>query len=900
MMSLFCAVLERSSADERAAYLDAACAQDSALRRRIDALLRAHEQAGGFLQEKQAARDPRATTDKVHITEGPGTVIGQYKLLEQIGEGGFGVVFLAEQTQPVRRKVALKVLKPGMDTKQVIARFEAERQALALMDHPNIAKVLDGGQTASGRPYFVMDLVKGLPITEYCDQQQFSPQERLGLFACVCQAVQHAHQKGIIHRDLKPSNVLVTVHDTTPVVKVIDFGVAKALGQELTDKTLFTSLAQMIGTPLYMSPEQAGQSGLDVDTRSDIYSLGVLLYELLTGTTPFAKEQFKEAGYEKIRRILQEEDPPKPSMRLSTLGQAASTAATKRRSDPKRLSRLMRGELDWTVMKCLEKDRNRRYETASALAADVQRYLHHEPVLACPPSAWYRFRKFARRNKTALGITSCVLALVIGLTGSIGWVAWDRQVRRARVAEEAAQFLKRSESYYGETKLPEAVAEAQKAQALVTAGDNSADLRQRVRSWVADLTTAARLEEIRLEWYDGMNPSRTDADLARTFRAHGIDVAALPPGEIAARIAGSRIKEDLVAALDFWAAVLQCLPKPLNIGRGQWLQRIAKTADRDPWGQQLRQAVLEKDLPRLQKLVASARFPEVQGRALLRLGSALETAGDEEGVISFLRKAQAHYPGHFILNYRLACNLGNSIILRGHKERSFAEVTGYFRAALAVRPNSAAALRGLAKSMGQEGKVDDAIAAYRQAIRLEPQYAGAHLSLGNLLLRKRDFQGASAARRRYRRLELNPDNPDSRWETAVFLFWCAQGLVANPDPRRRDPVRAVALAKEAIELAPRDDRFDDRFWYLLGVAHYRAGHWKEAVGALNRSQGLGPGLQSESDFFLAMAYWQQGKRKKARQWYDQAVQWMDKSQPKDKELRRVRAEAAELLGMKKQ
>jgi WD40 repeat protein len=343
--------------------------------------------------------------------------------LEQIGEGGFGVVFMAEQQQPLRRKVALKVLKPSMDTGQVVARFEAERQALALMDHPNIAKVLDAGQTGSGQPYFVMELVRGLPITDYCDQNQLGLKERLELFVAVSQAVQHAHQKGIIHRDLKPSNVLVTLHDGTPVVKVIDFGVAKAIGQQLTDKTLFTGFAQMIGTPLYMSPEQAEMSELDVDTRSDIYALGVLLYELLTGTTPFDQARLREVGFDEMRRIIREEEPPRPSTRISTLGQAATTVSAQRQSDPGVLARLFRGELDWIVMKALEKDRNRRYETASAFAADVQRYLNDEPVLACPPSAWYRFRKFARRNKAVLvTVVAVVVALVVALGSLVGAV----------------------------------------------------------------------------------------------------------------------------------------------------------------------------------------------------------------------------------------------------------------------------------------------------------------------------------------------------------------------------------------------------------------------------------------------------------------------------------------------
>jgi WD40 repeat protein len=411
MMSLFLGAVEHSSPAARAAYLDGVCKQDAVLRERVEALLRAHELAGSFLDDGTAPSDPGATLD-----EPPGTVIGPYTLREQIGEGGMGLVFVAEQTQPVRRKVALKVLKPGMDSRQVVARFEAERQALALMDHPNIAHVLDGGTTASGRPYFVMELVKGaVPITQFCDDNRLPPRQRLELFVSVCQAVQHAHQKGIIHRDLKPSNVLVASHDGTPVVKVIDFGVAKAVGEPLTDKTVYTQLTQMVGTPLYMSPEQAGQSSLDIDTRTDVYALGVLLYELLTGTTPFDKERLRQAGYDEMRRIIREEEPARPSTRISTLGQAASTMSTNRQSDPSRLRQLFRGELDWIVMKALEKDRNRRYETASSFAQDVQRYLADEAVLACPPSAWYHFRKLARRNRRTLVMVSALaLAALVG------------------------------------------------------------------------------------------------------------------------------------------------------------------------------------------------------------------------------------------------------------------------------------------------------------------------------------------------------------------------------------------------------------------------------------------------------------------------------------------------------
>jgi serine/threonine protein kinase len=425
--SIFLAAIEKDP-DERPSFLRGACGYDGDLQARVEHLLEAHQELGSinFHPNPGLAADAGGRS-----AEEPGSVIGPYRLLEAIGEGGMGTVFMAEQERPVRRRVALKIIKPGMDTAQVIARFEAERQVLALMDHPHIAKVLEAGTTGSGRPYFVMELVKGVPITRFCDEHRLTLCERLELFVPVCQAVQHAHQKGIIHRDLKPSNVLVAIHDDKPVPQVIDFGVAKEIGDHLTDQSL-TGFASMVGTLEYMSPEQFRPSALDVDTRSDVYALGVQLYELLTGATPFDRQRLRQASFDEVLRIIREEDPPIPSARLSGSGAALAVLADQRRVDPAKLPRLVRGELDWIVMKALEKDRARRYETASALARDLERFLANEPVEAGPTSTGYRLRTLARRYRNALA-TAAAFVLLLALAAAVS--TW--QAVRARVAERA-------------------------------------------------------------------------------------------------------------------------------------------------------------------------------------------------------------------------------------------------------------------------------------------------------------------------------------------------------------------------------------------------------------------------------------------------------------------------------
>ncbi len=494
----------------RATFLDGACHGNPALRQRLEALLVANESKDSFLEPEapQPSRKPVGTM-KLDLTEAPdeavGQTLGRYKLLERVGEGGCGVVYVAEQTQPVRRRVALKVIKLGMDTKQVVARFEAERQALAMMDHPNIAKVLDAGATETGRPYFIMELVRGIRITDYCDQANLSTNDRLDLFIKVCQAIQHAHQKGIIHRDIKPSNILVTLHDGVPVPKVIDFGIAKATEGRLTDATVYTQLHQFIGTPAYMSPEQAEMSGLDIDTRSDIYSLGVLLYELLAGSTPFDGQELMSQGIDAMRKTIREQEPARPSARLETLqGEELTTTARRRAAEAPKLVNQLRGDLDWIVMKCLEKDRTRRYDTANGVAADLKRHLDNEPVTARPPSTAYRLQKLVRRNKLAFAAGAVITAsLVIGIAASV-WQAVratraEREQTHLREVAEAAERTVAEQRDLAQNRLLESlISEAQSIRQARRVGYRR-EVNDRIRQALAIPSSQQHIESLRAE-----------------------------------------------------------------------------------------------------------------------------------------------------------------------------------------------------------------------------------------------------------------------------------------------------------------------------------------------------------------------------------------------------------------
>jgi serine/threonine protein kinase/Flp pilus assembly protein TadD len=752
--SVFAEALEFQDPQAQAAFLDRVCAGNPDLRANVESLLSAYG-AGAFLESPAAV--PFSTADRSACTERPGTIIGPYKLLEQIGEGGFGIVYMAEQQQPVRRKVALKIVKPGMDTKQVVARFEAERQALAMMDHPNIAHVLDAGATDSGRPYFVMELIRGIPITQFCDDKRLTPRERLELFLTVCQAVQHAHQKGIIHRDLKPSNVLVTLQDRTPVVKVIDFGIAKALGQErLTDKTLFTGFAQMLGTPLYMSPEQAEMGGRDVDTHTDIYALGVLLYELLTGTTPFDKERLKEANYDEIRRIIREEEPAKPSTRISTLGQAATTVSANRKSEPRRLSQLVRGELDWIVMKALEKDRNRRYDAASSFAADVQRYLDDEPVQACPPSAGYRLRKFARKYRKPVTVAVvCVLAALLA-AGNLLWVAQKRSETAGRV-EEA---LQRASALQAQNKWPEALEAAQRAKELLELGGGSSDLRQRVQGVVADLKMVMRLEDIRLEKAAVRDRGLDDVQdvsflYAQAFRDYGIEIESIDAGQ---RIRARRIHVELAAALDHWAhLLLDKMPRTGDEGNWMHLLAVAQAADPDPWRTQLRgtlgQSAMDKKL--LQELAASPEIASQSAMTLRLLGTYLADAGEVDRAVRVLRQAQQWHPDNFWISNDLADYL--------ERIGQLEEALRCRAAALALRPQSARPHYNLGRALLKKGALKQAIAAFNDAMRLVQEEAGIYINWGNALNKKSGLDEAVAAFKEASRLQPG--------EAGIYVTW---------------------------------------------------------------------------------------------------------------------------------
>jgi serine/threonine protein kinase/tetratricopeptide (TPR) repeat protein len=1050
--SVFLEAVEKHDPDQWPAFLDQACAGQPDLRQRVEVLLTAHREAG-TAAHRANANDPAPGLSKEH----PCGVIGPYKLLQLIGEGGMGAVWMAEQTHPVQRKVALKLIKPGMDSRQVIARFEAERQALALMEHPNIAKVFDAGTTDAGRPYFVMELVRGVPLTKYCDEYRLTPRQRLELFVPVCQAVQHAHQKGIIHRDLKPSNVLIAPYDGKPVVKVIDFGVAKATGQRLTEKTLFTDFGAVLGTLEYMSPEQAELNNQDIDTRSDIYSLGALLYELLTGTTPLDRARLKQGAFADMLRIIREEEPPKPSTRLSESKGSLPSISAQRQTEPAKLTKLMRGELDWVVMKALDKDRNRRYETANGFAMDVQRYLNDEPVQACPPSAWYRFRKFARRNRgpMAAGLALAAL-LVLGIVGTSIGLAWALQAERTATLAADAEARQRqdAETQRDRAQTAEALAQTRLGETEEARKEAVANLRTAVQAVDQMLTRVAndkladvpQMEPVRkalledaLKFYQGFLQQKSvdpalRLEAGRAWHRVGSIYHAFNQHREAAKALQESVDllkglvADFPAAPDYRAALAEsCLTLGDQLmfgsGRNQEAEPILRRAlvlfqklaaeFPDTPAYRARQARVRRSLASVEALLGRARNAEEEYRSGLALADQLADQFPTE-------------PGYRDLQAEILDGLAGALVRKDPQEaeKLFRKVLAIRLRALAENPHSswnrsaaASTQDNLANLCRAAGRLPEAEEAYRQAIALlqkeatdfpsrlncrsslglyhvelgelleatnrrdeaeqayrlawamatdkvspeaQPQYfwfdrlsrnqaclvklltaagrkqeAEAHYRQALVLWEKLATQSPAVPDYRYQlartyrllgeflaankrpeeaekvslqaitvleemwklqEAKLAPADPEARHKLGHALNGLAWRLATCPDVKLRNPKRAVDLAQRAVALAPKDGSI----WNTVGVAHYRAGDWKACLAALEKVPEFLPSATSWDWFFQAMAHWQLADKDRARQYYQLAVDWMDKNRPKNEELGRIRAEAAALLGIAEQ
>jgi eukaryotic-like serine/threonine-protein kinase len=866
--AIFHAARDIPDPDRRREYVREACGGDEARIAHVEALLAAAD-APDSLLDRPAGGNPVATTDQP-TPESPGTVIGPYKLIQEIGEGGMGSVWMAQQTEPVKRLVAVKLIKAGMDSKQVLARFEAERQALALMDHAHIARVLDGGTTGAGRPYFVMDLVKGVPITRYCDEHHLTPRQRLELFVSVCSAIQHAHQKGIIHRDLKPSNVLVARYDGKPVVKVIDFGVAKAAGQPLTEKTLVTGFGAIVGTLEYMSPEQAEINQLDIDTRSDVYSLGVLLYELLTGSPPFSRNESENGGMLEMLRVIREQEPTRPSAKLST-AEGLPTLAANRGMEPAKLTKLVRGELDWIVMKALEKDRSRRYETANGFAMDVQRYLADEPVAACPPSAWYRFRKFARRNKGRVAVVAGVFLAVLVMMASIGWALGDRAARQAEVERRAREGFEAARTLIAENKL---IAAREKLAAVRAQLGNSpsglARLAAEIEAAEAELDRLQRFQDL----IDLAHQAETAPVLEPLLAAGGSPGrAAKPPppetrwGWRPAAAVPFRLKAlDCYAVLegDDWSTALEG-----GLFSRDQVEQVRRTVyDELLWladdlgdrqqehrsGQQLSQeaaaraalvylakaerahqptqalyvlrarcrtALGEEAAAQADQQRADQTLPTLAVDHYLRGVAAYQANQLAEGIQAFeeaLHLEPTHYWSLMWLGYCL-CDLG-----RGPED--FAGAARAFIGCILKRPDHAHAYRCRGLSYDKLGQYDRAVADYSRAIDLDPKFADALYNRG-VDYCARLGQPADAVADFSRAIDLDPKLTDA---------WNSRGAVYCDHLGQYD--KAVADFSRAIDLDPKSANA----WHNRGVAYDGLGRYDQSVADYSRAIDLDPKL----------------------------------------------------------
>jgi eukaryotic-like serine/threonine-protein kinase len=815
--AIFLAALESRTASERAAFVEAACTGDEHLRSRVNELLAAHDNAKGPLDVTRV--DPLMRAKVADLAEGSGMQIGPYKLLQQIGEGGMGVVFMAEQQHPVERRVALKIIKPGMDSRQVIARFEAERQALALMEHPNIAKVLDAGATDSGRPYFVMELVRGVPITQFCDDHQFTPRQRLELLVPVCQAVQHAHQKGIIHRDIKPTNILVAEYDHQPVPKIIDFGVAKAVAQRLTEKTMFTEFGQIVGTIEYMSPEQAKLNQLDIDTRTDIYSLGVLLYELLTGQTPFDRDRLRSAAFDEVLRIIREEEPPKPSTKLSSSQSLPSIAAC-RQTEPRQLTHQVKGELDWIVMKALEKDRNRRYETASGLAMDLQRFLNDEPVQACPPSRGYRLQKLLKRHRRAVLAVALILALLIA--GIVGTTAG---LMRAIDAEARARSLAADERQARQEEAKQRKqAEAAEARARTLAADESKAREEEARARQEEMAQRKQAEavvDLLESIFHDLDPRRAQRDGVdlKTQLLERLDQAAehLDDRYVGQPITRARLRKALAAALE---------------GTGSPAKAVA---------------LLEKAREEYETGLGPDHHDTLSVRH--RLGSAYQSVGRFDDAIRFCEEtlkqceSKLGFDDPDVLNARN--NLATAYRIAGRSADSIQlheKVLKTREAKLGLdHPDTLSTRYNLGVALNDAGRTADAIRMHEETLRRCESRLGAehHLSLlvrSSLAVAYRRAKRLPDAIReneqllKFRMARLGVDHPDTlTTRNNLAAAYKEQGRIAD----------AIRLHEENLPLREarlgRDHPGTLVTVHNLAVAYEAAGQMDKALGLYQRS-----------------------------------------------------------------
>jgi serine/threonine protein kinase/Tfp pilus assembly protein PilF len=881
--AIFNAARQIDDHNARRVYLEVACGEDRELLRRVEALLRVNSEKLTLLDAPtMEIRGILSAT----IRDEAGTQIGPYKLVQMLGEGGMGTVFRAEQAQPIHREVAVKIIRPGMDSRQVLARFAVEQQALALMDHPNIARVLDAGTTETARPYFVMELITGVPINKYCDTKHLTLRERLQLFIPVCQAVQHAHQKGIIHRDIKPSNVLVALYDSKPVPKVIDFGIAKATGFKPSEQTVATELGSVVGTMEYMSPEQAEPGQIDIDTRSDIYSLGVVLYELLTGSTPLQPARLNGAALLDLLRLVREEEPPKPSTRLSTTEELPSIAAN-RATEPKKLTRLVQGELDWIVMKCLEKDRTRRYATAGALASDIERYLHDEPVEAGPPATSYRLRKFAQKNRKLLFATGVFVSLLTAGVVVSTWLAvraWAAEREATNAFHREADERKKAEKAAAESA---AVLKFFRDRVLAAPRPKGLD-----GGLGADVTIRAALDKAE----PGI--AKTFADqplieasirhtLAQSYSQLGEPKLAIPQQERALALLREHRGEehpDTLGALNNLAIML--------VGQNE-TKRARELFAR---AVELKKRVMGPDDPdTLRSMTNLATLLHALGeydesRKLFEAALPIQERVLEEGNFETIRTMN---------NY--------AIVLQAQEHLD--DARKMFDKALRLEqkylppdhPQTLATMVNLASLLEDLGQFDEAHTLLQRTLEsqkhilplLHPDVLKTRNNMAYLLHAQEQW---SASQKMFEdtlkdERKVLPAGHPEMLRTMINLSWL---LATTPDPSVRDHKRALELVKEMAPYAQEAGSI----WTTSGAVYYRNNEWKNAISALEKYEPEMTGRYvSLNGFFLAMSYWQLGAQDKARQWYDKAITWMDQNLPKDRELLRIRTEAAQLLGL---